>query len=192
MELIILFALALGAASLFARFHVNQSKYELASSLPELPFQPNKKIDHYLWFSDTEFAIPLLVKGEPKIVKKQKISEAVRYEIYENGKLQGGGTFGEKRIPAIGVQEPNGKKKYYVSSLGLKLYFSTKNPSEVTLEFMKKPGKTDTEFYRQACSSLKESIETFQERQKKELEVLKENIGKESGGRFLSVQAERI
>lgn len=166
MELIILFALALGAASLFARFHVNQSKYELASSLPELLFHPNKKIGHYLWFSDTEFAIPLLVKGEPKIVKKQKISEVVRYEIYENGKLQGGGAFDGKRIPAIEAYERNGKKKYYVSSLGLKLYFSTNDPSEVTLEFMKKPGKTDTEFYQQAYSSLEEAIETFQERKK--------------------------
>ena len=127
MEIILLIVLAVVVASMFARFQVNHSKYKSVSGLPEIAFTPKRKVGNYIWFNDTEFAIPPLKEN---FVKKQLLTEVLRYEILLQGEKIASGDFnGHLPEKDLLTQPRFGKRlRKQISSMGLKLCFSTDNP----------------------------------------------------------------
>lgn len=165
MEIILLIALAVVVASMFARFQVSHSKYKSVSGLPEIAFIPKRKVGNYVWFNDTEFAIPLLIRGETRIVKKQLLTEVLRYEILLQGEKIASGDFNGHLPEKDLLTQPHfGKRlRKQISSMGLKLCFSTDNPPEVTLEFLKKAENIKSPTYQNACTDLIKVIDIFSE-----------------------------
>lgn len=167
METILLLVLAVCIAGMLARFQVNNTKQKAVSDMPEIPFEAKEKIGRYLWLNDTEFAIPLSIKNEVRIVKKQDISEVLRYEVLENGKPVVSGAFQKAFSAADEMPRYEGRmQRRQVSSLGLKLFFSTDTPPEVTLEFMKKSGRADSPDYKEALDSLEQAVNAFVKRKR--------------------------